>query len=59
MIDVPHEAGCAGHHCLDCGCCLLYDPDEDPDFDVIEEEDEPNPRLCCTCQIARGEIPEG
>jgi len=45
---VPHGTGCEGHHCIVCGCCFPYDPD-DEEF-ALEDETEAQRHTCYGCQ---------
>lgn len=44
--DLPHAAGCLGHHCTVCGLCLGYDPDDD----LAGDESPAALRLCEDCR---------
>lgn len=46
---LEHAAECAGHHCLECGACLGFDPREEADGDEPLEA----VALCGGCGLER------
>jgi hypothetical protein len=35
-----HDSQCSGHHCIECGCCLYYDPKDEELAQVTDETPE-------------------